>query len=268
MTQRNEAISIALPREVVADLLAAAKEAICQREVAEHSSARRTEKGDTLLDFQHAAFFAEEVLSRSEAADARGRPWTVMYRYGRDEIGYWETFDTEGEAVRFLAGRLERGAEVVLSSRPDHKGKKPTLTTCSRPIAVTEEDVQDAVERARTRIQSAGAAIAASEAQNVGIGTPESNTIELYGSHGGILADALTGEIVEYDEDDDSYRVHLRVDIDEFIIRTGEYPEGAYDILDFALFNRDGTYAPAELERATGGWADYFDGAGREVPSG
>jgi hypothetical protein len=268
MTQADEAISIALPREVVADLLAAAKEAICQREAAERSSARRTEKGDRLLSFQHAAFFADEALSRSEAADARGRPWTVMYRYGRDEIGYWETFDTQGEAVRFSEGRLERGAEVVLSSRPHHKGKQPVLTTCSRPIAVTEGDVQEAVERARTRIQSAGAAIAASEAQNVSIGTIERNTIELYGSHGGIVADALTGEIVEYDEDDDSYRVHSKVDIDEFIIRTGEYPDGAYDILDFALFNRDGTYAPAELERATDGWEDYFAGGEMANPSG
>jgi hypothetical protein len=275
MTAENQATALSLPRKVVEGLLSGSQEALSFRKGRTLSVGNEDEARSTYIKLHNAASFADETLRRSERAGSTAGAWVVSYRYQGDDVGFWKSFTEEDAAIAYLRDRLAHGAEEVsltrrlgeeLPPRQDERAASPS-------VEVTEDDVAAAVERAARRIRIGATDIAAFTDQELTL--PEDRpqgsedvTIELYGSHGAIEASALTGEIISYDEADEAYRMHVRVDIDEFILRRGEYPEGSYDILDFALFNRDGTYAPAELERAAEGWEDFFAAADEAQTSG
>jgi hypothetical protein len=268
MTGTNETSALSLPRKVVEGLLAGSQEALSFRKGRTVSVGNEEEARATYIRLHNAASFAGEALRRSKRAGSAASAWVVSYRYQGDDVGFWKSLTEEDAAIAYLRDRLAHGAEEVsltrslgeeLPPRQDERAASPS-------VEVTEDDVAAAVERAARRIRIGASDITAFTDQELMLPEDrpkesEDATIELYGSHGAIEASALTGEIIRYDEEDDAYRMHVRIDIDEFILRTQEYPEGSYDILDFALFNRDGTYAPAELERAAEGWEDFFAAA-------
>jgi hypothetical protein len=275
MRATNEVAMLALPRRIVEDLLSGSQEALSFRKGGIVSVGNDDEARAAYINLHNAASFADEALQRSERAGFEDGLWFVSYRYDDSDVGFWRTFSDDDAAVAYLRDRIACGAtEVSLTrSRAAEFPSSAEEKAASPSIEVTQDDVAAAVERAGRRIRMGASDIAVFTDQELTLLDKRSvsytdETIELHGSHGAIQANALTGDIVRYDEEDDAYRMHVRVDIDEFILRTGEYPEGSYDILDFALFNQDGTYAPAELSRFIEGWEDFFEAInGREASS-
>jgi hypothetical protein len=268
MTAKNEASALSLPRKVIEGLLSGTQEALSFRKGRTLSVGNEDEARAAYITLHNAASFADETLRRSDRAGFAGGSWVVSYRSQENDVGFWKTFTDEDAALAYLRDRLAHGAaEVSMTRSPGMEFQEGEQERAPSPsIEVTENDVAAAVERAARRMRVGASDIVTFTDQELELPDERAEVsqeaiIELCGSHGAIEASALTGEIIRYDEADEAYRMHVRVDIDEFILRTGEYPEGSYDILDFALFNRDGTYAPAELERATEGWEDFFAAA-------